>query len=82
MVKYGYPIGHATAEIKAGEWVHTHNMATNLEGEVVYTYEPEEPVLEPAETETFMGYPRPDGRAGRLVGRLDLCDGIFQQRHG
>ena len=64
VVKYGYPIGHATAEIKAGEWVHTHNMATNLEGEVVYTYEPEEPVLEPAETETFMGYPRPDGRAG------------------
>ena len=25
--KYGEPIGHATAEIKSGSHVHTHNMA-------------------------------------------------------
>lgn len=25
VIKYGCPIGHATAEIAAGEWVHTHN---------------------------------------------------------
>jgi hypothetical protein len=40
IMKYGLPIGHATKEIKAGQWVHTHNMATNLSGEVEYNYEP------------------------------------------
>ena len=33
VVKYGFPIGHATKEIAMGSWVHTHNMATNLSGE-------------------------------------------------
>ena len=40
IIKYGFPIGHATEEIEAGNWVHSHNMATNLEGEVEYTYQP------------------------------------------
>ena len=41
VVKYGMPIGHATAAIAKGEHVHVHNMATNL-GEVLeYRYEPE-----------------------------------------
>ena len=30
IIKYGFAIGHATAEIKAGSCVHTQNMATNL----------------------------------------------------
>ena len=25
IVKYGYPIGHASCAVKAGEWVHVHN---------------------------------------------------------
>ena len=29
VMKYGLPIGHTLAEIPAGTWVHTHNMATN-----------------------------------------------------
>jgi len=41
IIKYGFAIGHATAEIQAGSWVHTHNMATNLSGEIAYTYQPE-----------------------------------------
>ena len=32
VVKYGFPIGHATAPIAAGAWVHTHNVKTNLSG--------------------------------------------------
>ena len=32
IVKYGYPIGHALKDIKIGEWVHTHNIKTNLNG--------------------------------------------------
>lgn len=63
IVKYGFAIGHATKDIKAGEWVHTHNVATNLSGEVVYSYHPAHPVVEKRKPRTFMGYLREDGRA-------------------
>ena len=62
VVKYGFPIGHATADIAAGAWVHTHNMRTNLSGEEEYTYEPAVPAVEHTEPETFMGFRRKDGR--------------------
>lgn len=29
IVKYGMPIGSATADIRPGEWVHLHNMRSN-----------------------------------------------------
>ena len=41
VIKYGFPIGHATEDVEAGSWVHTHNMATNLEGETACRYEPD-----------------------------------------
>ena len=63
VMKYGLPIGHATADIEQGHWVHTHNMATNLSGEVEYTYCPKNVVQQPLEPRTFMGYRRKDGRA-------------------
>ena len=66
VIKYGYSIGHATEDIAAGSWVHTHNMATNLSGEIEYTYEPEKAPAwnaDSAEPASFMGYLRPDGRA-------------------
>ena len=63
VVKYGFSIGHATAEVKAGQWVHTHNMATNLSGELEYTYNPKACFPAPAAPGTFRGYRRPDGRA-------------------
>ena len=62
VVKYGFPIGHATADIAAGAWVHTHNMRTNLSGEEEYSYEPAVPAVELVEPETFMGFRRKDGR--------------------
>ena len=62
VVKYGFPIGHATADIAAGAWVHTHNMRTNLSGEEEYSYEPKVPAVEPVAPETFMGFRRKDGR--------------------
>jgi altronate hydrolase len=34
--KYGMPIGAATAAIPAGAWVHSHNLATRLSGELAY----------------------------------------------
>lgn len=38
IIKYGYPIGHAKYDIKAGEWVHVHNTKTNLSDELKYKY--------------------------------------------
>ncbi len=64
IIKYGYSIGHAEANIAEGSWVHTHNMKTNLKGEVDYTYDPVECELPPLSPKTFMGYEREDGRAG------------------
>ena len=65
VIKYGNPIGHATADIKKGEHVHTHNVATNLSDNLEYTYTPVESslVAEPSER-TFLGYRRPDGKVG------------------
>ena len=68
VVKYGMPIGHATAPIKKGEHVHTHNLATNLGPQLEYVYEPGK--AQPFEPnaglggETFMGYRRRGGRVG------------------
>ena len=64
IIKYGFSIGHATAPIRPGEWVHTHNVATNLSGEVEYTYDPKVRFLPPAPAKTFQGYRRRDGRVG------------------
>ena len=40
VIKYGFPIGHATADAAPGTWMHTHNVHTNLSGEVEYSYNP------------------------------------------
>ena len=63
VIKYGFPIGHTTTDVKAGSHLHTHNMRTNLEGEIEYTYEPDVRPLSPAGPAEFMGFLRPDGRA-------------------
>lgn len=63
VIKYGFPIGHATADAEPGAWMHTHNVATNLEGEIEYRYEPSIKHPEPVEAECFQGFLRKDGRA-------------------
>ena len=64
IVKYGYPIGHATKDIKAGEWIHTHNLKTNLKGLLEYKYEPQLNEIKQDREATFMGYNRKDGSVG------------------
>ena len=32
IIKYGYPIGHASTDLKAGDWVNENNLKTNLSG--------------------------------------------------
>ena len=64
VVKYGFPIGHTTVDVAPGDWVHTHNMATNLSGEVEYNYNPNIHFPEPAQPGTFLGYRRSNGQVG------------------
>ena len=64
VIKYGFPIGIATAPIAEGEHVHVHNTRTGLATETALKYEPSRSSIGPAgEIPTFMGYRRPDGRA-------------------
>ncbi len=64
VVKYGFSIGHTTTAVAAGDWVHTHNMKTNLSGEEEYTYKPNICPVTPAAPKTFRGYRRKDGKVG------------------
>ena len=71
VIKYGYPIGHAIRDIEPGEWVHSHNTATNLDGTLDYSriehgaapFEPI-PIAVTPDMQSFMGYEREDGRVG------------------
>lgn len=40
IVKYGMAIGHAIENIAPGEWIHTHNLKTNLSDLDNYNYNP------------------------------------------
>ena len=65
IIKYGAPIGIATAPIEKGAWIHTHNMKTGLGDLLTYTYEPQNmEILEAKEKRFFQGYRRKDGRVG------------------
>jgi altronate hydrolase len=74
VLKYGMPIGAATAAIAAGDWVHSHNLGTQLEGTLEYVYRGQRseagrqdhtPSRHPASDvrlPTFEGYRRANGR--------------------
>jgi altronate hydrolase len=65
VLKFGFPIGRATAAIMAGDHVHSHNLATGLSGTLDYRYAPHErPRATAAATRSFLGYVREDGRVG------------------
>lgn len=65
VIKYGYPIGHATCPIAEGEWIHSHNIKTNLSDEIEYTYVPKiAPKEYPRDERMVMGYERKNGDMG------------------
>ena len=64
IIKYAFPIGHATKPIAAGSWVHTHNVKTNLSGLLEYSYHPLPCAMPVDRSATFEGYVREDGRVG------------------
>lgn len=65
IVKYGAPIGRASADIAAGDHVHSHNLETALCDVEDYAAFSTPPPIVASETDaSFMGYRRSDGRVG------------------
>ncbi|MDE5605254.1 MAG: altronate dehydratase family protein [Eubacterium sp.] len=64
VIKYGYPIGIASKDIKEGEHIHSHNLKTALSGELEYTYTPESIETEAEEPLTISAYVRKNGDIG------------------
>ena len=68
IIKYGYPIGHARHNMKAGDWVNENNLKTNLSGTLEYTYQPVDAKSDIChikdEQRTFKGYVRKNGDVG------------------
>ena len=65
VVKYGYPIGTATADIKKGDHVHTHNLSSYISENEDYTYarEADRLVYAPSDR-VFSAYVRKNGDIG------------------
>lgn len=73
VIKYGCPIGKATALIKAGSHVHVHNVKTLLSENAEYTYAPDKASLDAWQKKAeaaektipqINAYKRADGRIG------------------
>lgn len=65
IIKYGFPIGHATCDIKEGEHVHTHNVKTNLSDTITYQFSGDFPYnITDDSNLTFSGYLRENGDIG------------------
>ncbi|HSC53316.1 MAG TPA: altronate dehydratase family protein [Phnomibacter sp.] len=85
ILKYGYPIGHATQAIKTGEHVHVQNVRTNLKDVFDYSYNPQlNDVVHPKRNLTFNGYRRKNGDVGIrneiwIVPTVGCVNGIAEQ---
>ena len=64
IIKYGTPIAHATEDISAGRHVHTHNVKTNLNENLEYTYDRVECALPEGRMRKVNVYRRKDGNVG------------------
>lgn len=64
VIKYGNIIGSLTENVRAGEHVHSHNLQTNLQQKVSYSYSKVNYIHPHNQELFFKGYKRPDGRVG------------------
>ena len=65
VLKFGFPIGVATAEIAPGDHVHVHNVSTALAASGAYVWRPHGKSADAVVPATgFAGYRRADGRVG------------------
>ncbi len=85
VVKYGYPIGHATKDIKVGEHVHVQNVRTNLKDVFDYSYNPQlHELAHPLRDLKFNGFRRKNGDVGIrneiwIVPTVGCVNGIAEQ---
>jgi len=85
IIKYGYPIGKATAAIAIGEHVHVQNVKTKLGDVIDYTYHPQfNERIHPKKDLTFNGYRRKNGEVGIrnemwIVPTVGCVNGIAEQ---
>ena len=91
IIKYGSPIGHATCHISKGDHVHTHNVKTNLSGNISYEYNYKDYGIEPvANNLTIEAYVRENGDIGirneiwivNLVGCVNKVAQTLAQKTG
>lgn len=65
IIKYGFPIGHATSDIKKDEHVHSHNVKTNLSDMSEYIYKYKDYGIKKSTTDiTVKAYVRYNGEVG------------------
>ena len=65
VIKYGFRIGYAQADVEVGGWIHTHNLRTALGELLDYTFNPEgHKDVEPTDEAYFEGYMRENGKVG------------------
>ena len=64
VIKYGFPIGHATRTIAEGEQVSPINLRSNLTGRGEWTYEPVATAPVGEKQGSFLGYLRGNGDVG------------------
>ena len=85
VIKYGFPIGHVTADAPAGSMVDHSCIKTNLEGLLEYSYNPALVEIAPAVARrTFKGYRRADGQVGVrnqiwVIPTVGCVNGICEQ---
>lgn len=85
IIKYGYPIGHAKEDLRAGDWVNEHNLKTNLSGTLEYAYHPvKEQPQHSDEKRSFQGYVRKNGDVGTrnevwIVPTVGCVNGIAER---
>jgi len=65
VIKYGEPIGHVTCSIETGSYLHSHNLKTNLSGNLQYEFNQKlRKLISPVEERSFKGYLRKNGEIG------------------
>ena len=65
VLKYGYSIGKAKEDIKVGQWIHSHNMRTGLDGILEYDFKENTLSQEKSHKDIFFkGYVRDNGEVG------------------
>ncbi|MGG0792080.1 altronate dehydratase family protein [Peribacillus simplex] len=65
VIKFGYSIGKAKEDISIGDWVHTHNLVSDLHGILDYSYQPRsQNTKDSSQDHTFQGYIRENGEVG------------------